>query len=268
MLMRANPMMASQVTHALARKVSRSLARCELLHVPRQSFDLAIAERQHAAYVEALEALGITVTLLPEEPDLPDAAFVEDLAVVLDEMAVICRPSTASRQREVSSIESEIARTRTICKITEPGTVEGGDVLRMGKALYVGHSTRTNAEGIRQLERLVKPHGYQVVRVNVSGCLHLKTAVTSPAGGVVVANADWVDLSPFQPLEILSVPGEEPWAANTLAINGTVFVPSSCPRTARQLEAAGLKVKPIDISELQKAEAGLTCLSVLYAGFP
>jgi dimethylargininase len=253
------------ITNAFVRKISRSLGECELLHVPRQEFNLEQAARQHAAYVRTLEAAGLVVNVLPEEPELPDSAFVEDPVVVLDEIAVICRLGTANRAPETESIEREVFRIRPIHRIVDPGTLEGGDVLRVGKSLYVGWSSRTNQEGIRQLEGIVRRHGYHVIVVPLTGCLHLKTGATSPAPGLLIANTDWVDLSPFQGFEILKAPVTEPWGANTLAINDRVLAAESSPHSADLLERKGLRVQRLDISELQKAEAGLTCLSVLYS---
>ena len=258
-------MSTSRITHGIVRQISRSLASCELLHVTRQKFDLELAGQQHAAYVAALESAGVAVSVLPEEPELPDSTFVEDPVIVLDEIAVLCRLGAASREPEADKIAEHIAGIRAIHRITPPATIEGGDVLRIGQTLFVGISSRTNGEGIRQLETIVSRFGYRVVGVKVNGCLHLKTGVTCPAEGLLVANTDWIDPAPFQQFEILRVPDAEPWGANTLAVNGTVFVAESSPQTAALLESKGLHVKRLAISELQKAEAGLTCLSVLYS---
>lgn len=246
------------------RQISRRLEACELLHLPRQKFNLDKARQQHAAYAAALETAGVVVTVLPEEPDLPDSCFVEDAVIMLDEVAVICRLGVASRQREAVILEREVAKIRPIRRIVSPGTVEGGDVLQMGRSLFMGISSRTNREGIRQLEEIVSPFGYRVIGVPVKGCLHLKTGVTSPSDGLLIANTEWIDVSGFSGMEIIRVPAEEPWGANTLMVNGTVFVAESAPLTAGLLESRGLKVRRLDISELQKAEAGLTCLSVLH----
>jgi dimethylargininase len=261
-------MSAPVFTHGFVREISRSLGRCELRHLPRQALNLVLAKQQHAAYIAALEAAGVMVTVLPEEAALPDSTFVEDPAVILDEIAVIGRLSLASRAPEAKSIEHAIAAIRPVHRIVSPGALEGGDVLRIGKTLYVGISGRTNTEGMRQFEEVVRRHGYQVIGVRVEGCLHLKTGVTSPAQGVLLANADWIDLAPLARFEILRVPASEPWGANTLAINGDVLVAESSPRTADLLASKGLRVKRLGISELQKAEAGLTCLSLLYSMSP
>ena len=202
--------------------------------------------------------------ILSEEPLLPDSAFVEDPVLVLDEGAVLCRLGAPSRARESELLQREIEGLRAVSTIKAPGTLEGGDILRVDRTLFVGLSGRTNAEGVAQLRRLVEGWGYRVVEVAVQGCLHLKTAVTSPAAGWLVANAQWVDLSRFQDFEIVPVPEQEPWGANTLRLNDRVLVAASAPETARRLQAKGVAVTPVDVSELQKAEAGLTCMSVLY----
>lgn len=252
------------MNHGLVRTVSRSLAHCELRHVSRQALDVALAREQHAAYVAALRAAGVAVTVLPEEPDLPDATFVEDTVIVLDELAVLCRLGARSREPEGERMENAIAGIRPVQRIVAPGTLEGGDVLRIGRTLYVGLSCRTNEEGIRQLQGMVSPFGYVIRTVRVNQCLHLKTGATSPAEGMLLANAEWIDVTVFRGLEVLTVTEGEPWGANTLPVNGTVLVADSSPRTADLLESRGLKVQRLGISELQKAEAGLTCLSVCF----
>jgi dimethylargininase len=249
---------------ALIRPPSRSLERCELLHLPRVAFDFDRARRQHEAYAQALRDAGVAVTALPEAPELPDAVFVEDAVVVLDECAVLCRPGVESRRAEVELMRSAAAGLGPVSEIIAPGTLEGGDVLRVGRTLFVGRSTRTNAEGIAQLRQHVAPHGYDVREVAVRGSLHLKTAVTAPAEVLLVANPAWIDVGAFAGHEIVSVADSEPFGANTLAINGRVLVAASAPRTADRLAQRGLDVSLIDISELQKAEAGLTCLSVIW----
>ncbi|MEO6568819.1 MAG: arginine deiminase-related protein, partial [Opitutaceae bacterium] len=163
--------MFATFSHGFAREVSGSLANCELTHTPRQSFDLELARRQHGGYVAALRAAGVTMTILPEAPDLPDAMFVEDVAIVLDELAILTLPGASSRRPEVAMIAPSIASIRRSFEIRAPGTLEGGDVLRLGRTLYVGRSTRTNAEGIRQLSEIVAPFGYDVQPVTVRGCL-------------------------------------------------------------------------------------------------
>jgi len=253
-------------THAFVRHVSRSLANCELTHLPRQPFRLALAAQQHQAYVDALRATGINVTVLPEEPELPDAVFVEDMAVMLDELIVVCRPGRVSRQPEIERILPALANVRQLSRIAAPGTLDGGDVLMIGTTLFVGLSERTNGKGLRQLESIVLRHGYRVVPVTIDGCLHLKTALTQVAPHVILANPHWVDPVTFADLDVLPVPTSEPWGANTLWINGVLLTTASAPRTTELLRSRGLNARPLEISELEKAEAGLTCLSLLYRG--
>ena len=251
-------------THGFVRTVSRSLARCELSHMVRQEFDVGRAREQHAVYVQTLRTAGVNVTVLSEDSELPDSCFVEDPVILLDELAVLCRPGCASRRPEVDLIKPFVAAVRRVHRIVEPGTLEGGDVLRLEKRFFVGLSKRTNPEGIRQLENIVGPYGYSVAAVNLHGCLHLKSAISSPVPGLLLVNPAWVDLSPFRDYESIPLPLEEPWGANVLAVNGTTLVAQSAPRTAALLRDRGLGVISLDVSELQKAEAGLTCMSVLF----
>jgi dimethylargininase len=253
-----------EFSRAIVRPPSRSLVDCELLHLARQPihFDRALA--QHHGYVKALEATGVAVTVLPAADDLPDATFVEDVLLLLDRTAILCRPGVKSREPEVERMRRELTGLPFKQEIRAPGTVDGGDVLCIGRTVFVGESTRTNSDGIRQLRSMAAPLGFTVTAVPISASLHLKTAITSPAQSLLITNPAWADLSAFRGFEILAIPSSEPWGANTLSVNGRVLVAASAPRTADLLRAKGLAVSLVDISELQKAEAGLTCLSVLY----
>jgi dimethylargininase len=250
---------------AITRGVSPALNRCELSWLPREEIDLARAIAQHRAYEQCLRDLGADVISLPPEPDLPDSMFVEDPAVVVPEMAIITRMGAESRRREAESLAPVLARYRPLRYLREPATLEGGDVLRIGKTLFVGVSQRTNAEGIKQLAAELNPFGYSVQPIPVDRCLHLKSACSSLGEQTVLTNAEWVDPGVFQRegLQVLEVPAPEPSAANVLAINGTIVVPVAFPKTAALLARFGFPVRTLDISELMKAEAGLTCSSIL-----
>jgi dimethylargininase len=250
--------------HAITRAVSPALASCELTFVERQTIDLAKAQSQHTAYEHLLAKVGIHVHSLPAEPTLPDSMFVEDPAIVLDELAVILPLGTKSRQPEAGSLAKAIARFRALHYITAPGALEGGDVLRIDRTLYVGQTTRTNAEGVRQLAAILAPHNYKVVPVPVTGCLHLKSAVTYLGRNTLLANRPWFDTTPFAQFEWIDVDPVEPHAANALTIADTVVFPASFPKTRARIESAGFHVTPLDISELQKAESGLTCSSLIF----
>jgi dimethylargininase len=249
---------------AITRAVSPAIVNCELTFVDRQPIDLAKARAQHYAYEQLLEKLGARVYSLHAEPDLPDSMFVEDPAIVLDEIAVILRLGTASRRPETESLAKALSPFRKLAYITAPGTIEGGDVLRIDRTLFVGLTTRTNAEGIRHLAAIVAPHNYKVIPVPVTGCLHLKSAVTYLGRKMLLANRFWFDASPFAAYSWVDVDPGEPHAANALALGDTVIFPASFPRTLAKIESAGFHVVPLDISELQKAESGLTCSSLLF----
>jgi dimethylargininase len=249
---------------AITRAVSPGIVHCELTFVPRQSIDLAKAEQQHGVYQRLLEKFGARLISLPAEPQLPDSMFVEDPAIVLDELAIIFPLGTETRRPEAASIAQALAKFRKIARVELPGQVEGGDILRIGRRLFVGLSSRTNLEGIQQLTSITSPHGYEVVSVAVTGCLHLKSAVTYIGRDTLLANRMWFDTKPFAGHEWIDVAPEEPHAANALALGDTVIFPASFPRTRARLEAGGFHVTPIDISELQKAESGLTCSSLLF----
>ena len=248
---------------AYTRAVSPTLAHCELTHLEREPLDVARAAQEHAAYETLLAELGATVRRLPAEPALPDAVFVEDTAVVLDEIAVITRPGAASRRPETDSTAATLAAHRTLARIEAPGTLDGGDVLVAGRRVIVGVSSRTNRAAIEQCAAILRPFDYAVIPVGFRGCLHLKSAVTQVADGLLLINPDWVDAGLFAGMRAISVDPAEPHAANALALGGSVIHPAHHPRTRARLASEGLRVAPIEIAELAKAEAGVTCCSLL-----
>lgn len=250
---------------ALMRGVPPTLARCELSFREREPIDLARALAQHAAYAALLRSLGLEVVELAADPAFPDCCFVEDAAVVLDELALVTRPGAASRAGEIPAVEAGLARFRPIERTPEPATLEGGDVLRIGRTLYVGRSGRTNQAGIARLAAVAEPLGYQVVAVAVTGCLHLKSAVTALDHERVLVNRAWIDPAPLRGLELVDVAPEEPGAANVLGVAGVVVAHPGFPRTLDRISALGYAVHSLDISEFLKAEAALTCKSLLFA---
>jgi len=249
---------------AITRAVSPGIVHCELTFVPRQPIDLAKAQSQHRAYQRALEKAGARVISLPAEPALPDSMFVEDPALVLDELAVIFPLGTETRRAEAVSIAQALSKFRKLAHIELPGAAEGGDILRIGRRLFTGLSSRTNGEGIRQLRAILAPYGYEVLSASVTGCLHLKSAVTYIGRNTLLANRAWFDTKPFSGFEWIDVDPQEPHAANALLLGDTVIFPASFPLTRAHLEARGFEVAPLDISELQKAESGLTCSSLVF----
>lgn len=253
---------------AITRDVSPSINRCELSFHGRQAIDVAKAIAQHEAYREGLKELGARVVSLPTEPGLPDAVFVEDAVVLLDEIAVISNMGAASRRPEVASLAEALARYRPLKFLTKPATLDGGDVLRIGRSLFVGLSRRTNRHGVEQLSDLARPLGYQVQSVHVTGCLHLKSACSYLGNDTILVNQSWIDVVPLRGFELLDVPEDEPAAANALLLNGVVVLPTGFPKTRALLEERGFGVRTVDVSELQKAEADVTCCSVIFEDPP
>jgi dimethylargininase len=252
------------VLTAITRAVSPAIVNCQLSFIPRQPIDLEIAREQHRCYERLLEKLGVRVVSLSSEPDLPDSMFVEDPALVLDELAVILPLGTASRRREAASLAEAISKFRKLEHVAPPGNLEGGDILRIGGKLFVGVTKRSNAEGLRQLAAILAPHHYEVIPVPVTGCLHLKSAVTCLGRRTLLANRAWFDPAPFSGYDWVDVDPAEPHAANALALGNTIIFPASFARTRARVEAQGFHVTPLDISELQKAESGLTCSSLIF----
>jgi dimethylargininase len=248
---------------AVTRTPPASLVRCELTWLPRAPIDIARARHEHAAYCAELERLGCRVVTLPEEERYPDSCFVEDTAVVLDELAVLARPGAPSRLGEVDLIAPVLASYRPLSPLMAPATLDGGDVVRMGRVLYAGRSSRTSEDGIRGLARIVEPHGYRVVAVPFDGCLHLKSAGTALDEETVLLNPGWVDPAHYHGRRVLPVDPAEPAAGDVLAVGGEVLMNAACPRTIARVEAAGYTVRPVDIGEFAKAEGGLTCLSLV-----
>ena len=251
---------------AITRQVSRNIDRCELTNLERLPIDLVRARSQHHEYEEALRSLGLQLLSLPEEPDLPDAVFVEDAAVVLDECAIITRPGADSRQPETGSIAKALAPYRALYTIQAPGRLDGGDVLVAGKRIWIGLSTRTNIPAIDQLKTTLEPFGYSVHAVPIRAGLHLKSAATLLAKDTLLVNPAWVDQANFTGMKFLEVDASEPYAANVLLIGETLMVQPAFPKTLLRLETAGLHPLLVDQSELAKAEGALTCCSLIFKG--
>lgn len=249
---------------ALVREVSDSITRCELTHLVRTPIDLGRARAQHREYAAALAAVGCEVRWIPPLHELPDAVFVEDAAVVLDELAVITHPGAASRRAEVETVANALAAFRPLTRLEAPGTLDGGDVLRVGRTLFVGRTARSDDAGHAALAAAVARHGYEVVPVEVRGCLHLKTGVSEVAPHTLLINRAWIDAAPFAGLDLINTDAAEPMAANALRIGDRVIHPAGFPRTAEALRARGIQRLEVAADELGKAEGGVTCCSLVF----
>jgi dimethylargininase len=248
---------------ALTRDVSDAIVRCALTHQAREPIDVSRARTQHRAYEAALASHGCEVRRVECAPELPDSVFIEDTAVVLPELAIVARPGAESRRAEVPVVADVLSGLRRLAFIEEPGTLDGGDVLVIGRRALVGRSSRTNAGGIDQVRAVLEPLGYIVDAVETTRCLHLKSAVTALDDGTVLTNPAWVPSQPFDFLRRIDVHPSEAGAANVVSVGGRLLVAAAYPRTRERLAAAGYDSIAVDASELAKAEAALTCCSLL-----
>ena len=248
---------------AITRGVSATLNDCELTHVTRMPIDIDRARAQHAAYEFALASLGCELRRIPADDRYPDAVFIEDTAIVLDQLTVITRPGAESRRGELDAVAAVLGDYRTLARIEAPATIDGGDVLQLDDVLYVGRTPRTTDDGIAQLRDLIAPYGYRVIAVDVDDCLHLKSAVTRIGVDALLMNRQWVSPSIFDGWRIIDVDDDEPTAANALRIGESVIFPKELPRTRRKLEAEGVEVIAVPAGELAKAEGGVTCCSLI-----
>lgn len=248
---------------AITRGISDSMADCELTHLEREPIDVARARDQHAAYVRLLDELGAEVTELAADHDHPDCVFIEDTAVVVDEIAVITRPGADARHGEVEAVAAALHGQRPVLRMIGGGRLDGGDVLIAGDEVYVGTGHRSDAAGAAELRDFLEPLGYRVIEVAFSGCLHLKTAVTKVREDLLLINPAWASPEHFAGFSFVEVHREEPMAGNALQLGDHVVIPESFPRTAGRLHEQGLIVHTVEVSELQKAEGGVTCCSLL-----
>lgn len=249
---------------AITREVSPRIAECELTYLQREPIDPARAAREHDAYEECLQRQGCTLVRVAPVPDLPDGVFVEDAAVVLDEVCVVTRPGAESRQNETDSVAETMQRYRPVRRISAPATIDGGDVLRVERTLYVGRSQRTNDDGIAQLRMIAAPLGYEVVPIDFTGCLHLKSAATTVGPRVLLCNPQWIDRRLFREFEVIDVDDREAAAANALWVGAVTLIASEHQRTRAILERHGIDTDVVPISEMLKAEAGVTCCSLIF----
>jgi dimethylargininase len=236
-------------------------------HIAREPIDYDLALGQHAAYCRMLRECGSDVITLDVNRAMPDSTFIEDTAIVLDEVAILASMGTSARRSEPAGIELELRKYRKLQRIALPATIEGGDVLRLGRTLLVGLSARTNRAGVQAIDDIVRHYGYRVVPVPIRQCLHLKTACTALPDGSLLINPAWLDLEPLNEFETISIPKDEPWGANTLPINATVCIAAASVQTAQLIRRHGFELRSIALSEFAKAEGCVTCLSLVFGKY-
>lgn len=250
--------------NAITRTISPKMENCELTHLERESIDIQKAIQQHSEYEIILKKLGCNIISASAAPDLPDSVFVEDCAIVLDELAILTHPGAPSRRAEVKGIAEVLTPHRKLFYIESPGIIDGGDVLVIGKNIWVGLSNRSNSTAIEQLQKITSPYGYAVQGVEVTDCLHLKSAVTQIAENTVLLNPNWINVDVFKDFKIIETHPNEPNAANALLIGEVVLFPKAYPLTAQVLENNGIQIMLLDNSEVTKAEGALTCCSIIF----
>ena len=251
---------------ALTREISPAIARCELTHREREAIDVDLARAQHAAYEACLRDAGCRVERLAAGPDMPDSVFIEDTAIVFDEVAIITRPGAASRRAETAAVAGALQKYRPLHRMEAPGTADGGDVLVVGRHVFVGRSSRTNDAGIDEMRRVLTPYGYELAAIDLHGCLHMKSAATAVGDDLLLINPAWLpslSSGPFASFDRIDVHPDEPSAANALRIGDQIIYPTSFPRTRERLERRGLRIAAVEASEVAKAEGAVTCCSLI-----
>jgi len=227
--------------------------------------DYRIALKQHQQYVAALEKCGVRVYALPPDEQYPDSTFIEDTAVLTEKCAVICRPGVSSRRGEEQKIITPLGEFYDNPELIEhPGTLEGGDVLRIGDHFFVGLSSRTNREGFIQLERILKKYGFTASPVKLKEALHLKTGLAYLENGEILVAGEFRKKEEFQKFKKIEIGEDESYSANCIWVNGRVIIPEGYPRTREKIEQAGYPVKSVDVSEFRKLDGGVSCLSLRF----
>jgi dimethylargininase len=242
-----------------------SLEQGERSFVGRDAIDMARARAQHATYCDLLRSLGCEVITLSANAKFADSVFVEDTAIVLDELAVMASPGATSRRAEVAAIETELRKHRKVIERIElPGTLDGGDVVCNGRLVLVGRSGRTNADGTDQLRQHLRGHGYTVRSVGLRDCLHLKSGCCALPDGRLLVNPKWVELKDLRGFDIVEIDAAEPFAADVLTVGRSVVSAAAHPKTVALMASLGFDSRTIDLSEFAKAEGGVTCLSLIF----
>jgi dimethylargininase len=252
---------------ALTREISPAIARCELTHLEREAIDVNLARAQHTSYETCLRDAGCRVERLAAGPDMPDSVFIEDTAIVFDQVAIITRPGAASRRAETAGVADALRKYRPLYQMESPATADGGDVLVAGHQVFVGRSTRTNDAGIDAMRRVLTPYGYGVTAIDVRGCLHMKSAATAVGHNLLLINRAWLPSlpsGPFASFDWIEVHPDEPSAANAVRVGDRIIYSASFPRTLERLQRRGLHVATVDASEVAKAEGALTCCSLIF----
>lgn len=249
---------------AIVRNIPNSFQQCITGFSGKFPIDVTLAQQQHEHYCHTLVDLGLKLVRIEADDYLPDCCFTEDTAIVTDGLGIISFPGTESRHAEIIEMEKALTTYKKIQHIAAPATIEGGDVLKIGKKLFIGHSARTNEEGIKQVAGLVNELGYEVIPVKIHNTLHLKTVCTYLGNNCIIYADGHFDENIFSEYDKIIVPVTESYCANTLAVNGKVLIPKGFPLTRSLIGNKGYSIIELDMSEIEKADGALTCLSVIF----
>ena len=226
--------------------------------------DIDRARHQHDGYCEALRRNHVEVRQLDLNRESGDGCFIEDNAIVVDEVAILTTMGAAHREREPEAVAEPLLRYRRLERVARPACVEGGDVLQIDRGIFIGRSARTDDRGIDEVRRILEPLHYRVVAVDVVDGLHLKTACTALDSSTLLANPDWLDMAVFEHFDVIEVHPDEPAAGNVLRIGGAIVMHEGATRTVERVRRRFPNVQTVDISEFAKADGGLTCLSLVF----
>jgi len=229
-----------------------------------ESIDVALAKEQHAKYCSELERIGLQLIRIEADNNLPDCCFVEDAAIVVDNIAIITHPGAESRRKETEAVEKVISKFKTIHRVVSPATIDGGDVLKIGMKIFIGLSERTTQYAIDQVAEIIRPRGYEVIAVPIHHTLHLKSVVTALSDSQIIISAGHLDETTFEGFRKIVVPHEESYAANCLSVNNTIFIPAGYPITKSLIEGMGFSTIELENSEFKKGDGALTCMSILF----
>jgi len=251
-------------TKAIVRKPGRSFTKgltCSNLGIP----DYQNALKQHAAYVEALVKCSLKVKVLEADENFPDSVFVEDTALLTPYCAIITNPGADSRKGETNGMK-EVLKPYfdEIEEIKEPGTLEAGDIMMVGNHFFIGLSERSNLKGALQLISILKKHGLTGSTINLEKLLHLKTGVSYLENNLLLVSGELVDYPAFEEFEKIKISDDEALAANCIWVNDKVLVPAGYPQTSRKILSAGYEIIELEMSEFQKLDGGLSCLSLRF----
>jgi len=251
-----------QLKYAVVRPVPDSYDHC--LRTSQEPIDVQLAKRQHAEYCNALQKLGLKLIWIKGDNTLPDSCFVEDTAVILEEKAVICNMKAKSRANEVVEVAKVLEKLKEAHYIIPPATIDGGDVLKIEDKVLVGLSARTSENAVDQLREILEETDLKVFPVKIHNVLHLKSACTYLGNHYVLLSRGHFNTGILRDYKRIVVPKSEEYAADCLAINGTVLVAEGYPKTKKLIEKEGFPVKELDVSEFRKGEGALTCLSIIW----